>query len=75
MAGCSYAPHALVQGTTSLTFFDEAVRGAFETMAADCPSPPSVLPLTDPGLAAGPPPSQLAGHDALMTRLQAGHRR
>jgi len=45
MAGCSYAPHALVQGTTSLTFFDEAVRGAFETTAADCPSPPSVLPL------------------------------
>lgn len=46
--------HALANGATGLTFFDEAVRGAFETTASWLLVPPWVLPLIDPGPAAGP---------------------
>jgi hypothetical protein len=46
--------HALANGATGLTFFDEAVRGAFETTASWLLVTAVALPLADPGPAAGP---------------------
>jgi hypothetical protein len=69
--------HALGHGATGLTFFDEAVRAAFET-------PASCLLVTAIGAPAYRPtpggwpgePVELARYDALMTRLETGlHRR
>jgi len=68
--------HALGHGATGLTFFDEAVRGAFETTAS-CLLVAAVGAPAYRSRPGGWPrhPVELAGYDALMTRLQAGLRR
>jgi hypothetical protein len=68
--------HALGHGATGLTFFDEAVRGAFETTAS-CLLVAAVGAPAYRSRPGGRPrhPVELAGYDALMTRLQAGLRR
>jgi hypothetical protein len=68
--------HALGHGATGLTFFDEAVRGAFETTAS-CLLVAAVGAPSYRSRPGGWPrhPVELAGYDALMTRLQAGLRR